>query len=490
MRARLLLLGLLGTASVLGACCRSSKQVAVARAECLSPLSYGAVVNDGRDDRAAIQSAIDAASTAGIDVCLPRGDLHVGRREGAISSLQLAGTKTSIRGEGDRSRLVMLDQPSDNDDRDWWVLEVTGTKHVVADFSMEGTARGVTNEQTHLIQVLGPAREITLERLTLALPVQTISKGGDCIRMLGEPDARVEGVTISDVRGESCARSFIAFQRFVSKVLIDRVRSVEIGGGAIDMEPTGDGAIHDVTIRRSDFRRGSVARGGWTIALAGSQTVHSEQLVLEDCVIEAGIWVYRVKGATIQYNKLHGGPQDRGMIKVVKDSEHVLIENNLIERDGDAGNGVEISSHNGKWPRDIVIRNNEIVLRTDGAPIHGEPVEGIEIVDNTITCTAPSGRPAVYLRGVATPISKAHVRSNAIRGHCSEAVRIVQHGEHVTGSTVVEDNVVEGTKFGVIFENGGPGVKPVIDRNVFKGVSGRDQVVGSERHGFAGRNSK
>ena len=46
------------------------------------------------------------------------------------------------------------------------------------------------------------------------------------------------------------------------------------------------------------------------------------------------------------------------------------------------------------------------------------------------------------------------------------------------------------TKFGVVFENGDPNVQPVINGNVFKGVSKSDQVVGSGRRGFAGKNSE
>ena len=462
---------------------------------CFDPVAFGAVVDDGKDDRAALQAAIDAATASRADVCLPAGDLHVTRRPppGArsIPSLVLAGTDTGIRGVGDRSRLVMLDQGAEKAMRDWWVLQISGSRHVLREFAMDGTSRGITNEQTHLIQILGPADDITIDRVRLTLPEQSISRGGDCIRMLGEATTPVHDVHIHDSRGEACARSFIAFQRYVSRVVIERVKTTAIGGGAIDMEPTGDGSIHSVVIRTSDLHRGPVARGGFTVALAGTNMIASRDVVLEDSTIEAGIWVYNVHGAQIRRNSIYGGVKDRGLIKVVKDSRDVVIEDNVLERSEIEGDGVEITGHNGKWPSNVVIRNNKIKLRAPGFPIRGESVEGIEVVGNRLTCNATTGRyAAVYLRGVVTPITRTRIRHNQIRGNCAEAVRIAQHANLVTGETVIEDNEVEGTEVGVTFENGAPSVRPVIDRNVFRGVAPAQRVMGTDRKGFAGSNSE
>lgn len=483
---------LLVSAALAGCGSRSTPKDA---ASCFDPVAFGAVVNDGKDDRIAIQAAIDAATAARADVCLPAGDLHVARRPPpgvrSIPSLVLGGTETGIRGVGDRSRLVMLDSGPEKAMRDWWVLQVSGTRHVLRGFAMDGTARGITNEQTHLIQILGPATDITLDNLTLTVPEQSISRGGDCIRMLGERATPVTDIHIHDSRGEGCARSFIALQRHVSRVVIERVKTTGIGGGAIDMEPTGDGSIKDVVIRKCDLHRGPVARGGFTVALAGSGTGVARNIVLEDSTIEAGIWVYNVHGAQIRRNSVYGGVENRGMIKVVKDSRNIVIENNVLDRAQVEGDGIEITAHNGKWPSNISVRNNQIKLRAPGFPVHGEPVDGIEVIGNHLTCAHTEGRyAAIYLRGVALPISRARIKKNQIRGRCAEAVRIAQHAGHVTGDAVIEDNEVEGTDIGVSFENGAPRVRPVINRNVFRGVAPAQRVVGTDRQGFAGSNSE
>jgi len=473
-------------ACVTGCGSSKAKPLAAARGECISPIAFGARVDDGVDDREAIQAAIDEAGRRRAEVCLPAGELQVSRRFGKIASLEITGTGVTLRGEGAGSRLSMLDQPGDEDHRDWWVIKVSGRDHVLRDFAMDGSARGVTDEQTHLIQIVGPARHVRLEQLALTLPTQTISRGGDCIRMLGERGAEVEDVSIIGVRGLKCARSFIAFQRFVSHVLLRDVLAVEVKNSAIDMEPTGGGAVHDVVIQRSEFRR-SVA-GSYTISLAGNAKVPSERLVIEDSQIEGSIQLFRVHDATIHYNRISSDIAQRPLIKIQKDSKQIRIDSNLIERSSSPGPGIELTSHHGLWPTDITIRNNEITMTAGGRAIYGEPVERIEIADNTIDCGHHDGAlAAIALRGVLVPIRGVRVRNNLIRGTCSAAVHLMQHAQNVTGDMLFEDNVVEGPRMGIVFENGAPSVKPVIDRNVFRGLSARERVIGADR--FSGHNS-
>ncbi len=480
---------------IVAAGCGAQRGSEASHGTCVDPRDYGAIVDDGNDDRGALQQALDVATKRGADVCLPEGDLHVTRRPGrgrtSIPSLRLAGTGGGIRGKGPRSRIVMLASRGAYV-HDWWVFEVTGTKHALRNFSIDGSNPGPTDEQTHLIQVIGPAQKIELSQLTLAIPPRVGQRAGDCIRMLGDAGALVDGVTISDVQGTSCARSFIAFQRHVSHVAIERVTSVEVGGQAIDMEPTGDGAIHDVTIRHSHFARGTIARGGWTVALAGAPDVLARNLLLADSTVQdGGVAVYNAEHVQIRRNTISSGVADRGTIKLERDSSDVRIEGNLIVHVGGKGDAIELTNLSGDWPRAVAIVDNDITNETEGFPIHAEPVETIEILSNRIRCSSPKARgAAIYLRSVATSIASARISNNVISGNCLEAVRISQYGRNITGSVVVEGNRVAGTRFGVTFENGVPKERPVVNQNVFKGVHETDRVVGSDAQGFEGKNSQ
>lgn len=384
-------------------------------------------------------------------------------------------------GEGSTTRLAMLPQYEDVR-HDWWLIQVSGAGHVLRDFAVDGTTRGVTGEQTHLLQLRGPASDIRLERLTLYLPVQRGNSGGDCIRLLGEHDKRVENITIVDVHGVECARSFIALQRHVANVTIERVISDAVGGQAIDMEPTGDGAIERVVIRGARLARGAVARGGYTVALAGSRSRLSQHLVLEDSEIEAGIQVYRAHDVAIRRNRISGGYPRRAMIKVMQDSREVLIENNTLLRTRSEGDAIELSVHHERWPRNVKISNNTIVMEHDGYPIHAEPAEALEVSSNEIVCHA-GGRAAVYLRGVGAAIDRIRIHKNQISGGCLTGVRITQHGAHVTRGTVIEENIIDDAVTGIEFENGAPSQRPVIRRNVFRGVQVPKHVVGAEAPG-------
>lgn len=374
---------------------------------------------------------------------------------------------------------------------DWWVFEVTGAEHALRDFSIDGSNPGPTDEQTHLIQVVGPARDITLEALTLEIRAQPGPRAGDCIRMMGDAGATVERVSISDVVGTSCARSFIAFQRYVSQVVVERVSSREVGGQAIDMEPTGAGAIHDVAIRHSHFQRGRIARGGWTVALAGAPDVIATDLLLADSEVEdGGVAVYNARHVEVRRNKITTRGMGRPAIKLSRDSTEVHIEANSITHQGATGNAIELTNLSGAWPRAISIVDNDITNEADGFPIHAEPVESIEILGNRIQCKSPKpSATAIYLRSVAAPIASAVVRRNAISGTCLGALTVSQFGPNANGLVVVEDNTVEGSQFGVSFENGPPRQRPVVNRNTFKGVPEADRVRGSGPGGFEGRNS-
>jgi hypothetical protein len=462
--------------------------------DCLDPAAFGAIVNDGRDDRAAVQRAIDAARQTARAVCLPIGDLHIARKPGegraAVASLIVEGDGVELRGGGPRSRLVMLAGEHDDTPNAWWLIQVTGTRHVLRGFAIDGTDRGHTHEQTHLIQVVGPARGIQLERLSLTIPRQPGNRGGDCIRLLGEQRDRVDGVSIVAVRGESCARSFVAFQRAVSNVQIYDSSSVEVSDQVIDMEPSGRGAIHSVRIRDCNFQRGPGGEGNWALSLAGADDP-AEDILVQSTTLDGGIFAYHASHTTIRDCTITGGVTREALIHVVRGGEGVRILDNRLDRTGLPGDGIYLGHHYNAWPTDVTVRGNHIRLRAEGMPIHAEPVVGLDVDGNTIDCAGPSPNrnAAIYLRGTTAPISRVRIRGNSIRGNCAGAVRIASYRTNTTGSVIIKDNVVEGTSYGAMFDGAAPTTLPVIDGNVFAGVAAARHAVGLPVGGFAGQNS-
>lgn len=222
--------------------------------DCIDPRTLGAAPDDGRDDREAIQAAIDQGTGTRRPVCIGPGVYEVSRAPNRIASLLVAGDGALVVGAGpSQTSLVMVGAwPGD-----WRLFEVTGSNHRIADLGLDGSARGLTpKDQIHLVQVTGPAQSIVLADLRLNLPVLPDMSGGDCIRLLGAATALVDGVTIERVTMPACARSGVSFQRGVVNVWIEHVTTALIKGQALDFEPTGDGEVRNVAVRDSSLRTG------------------------------------------------------------------------------------------------------------------------------------------------------------------------------------------------------------------------------------------
>ncbi len=131
-------------------------------AACLDPRDYGAVLNDGLDDRVALQATIDAAKPSGRPICLPPGRLDVVVNPGVggtnVESLKIWNTDGfTMVGAGARSVLALKGtgiRPGGWQPGTWWVLGVRGTRDTrLAHFKIDASARYETSEQTHLIQL-------------------------------------------------------------------------------------------------------------------------------------------------------------------------------------------------------------------------------------------------------------------------------------------------------------------------------------------------
>jgi hypothetical protein len=263
-------------------------------APCVRPADYGARPDDGADDRAALQRALDAATSGPGCLELAPGRYDVTRRPepgvAAIPSLVARGP-LGITGAG--ATLALLGsgiRPGETAPGDWTLLEVSGPDVAISGVAFDGAGRTSTGEQTHLLQVRGPAERVTIERSSFNLPGP--GAAGDCIRLLGEADRRVRGVTIRDVLAPACFRSFLGVQRGVHGLLVEQVETTRVGDQAIDFEPTGGAAfgctpiISGVTIRDSVFRRG--AERGITISVAGDTCALADDVTIADSVIEDG----------------------------------------------------------------------------------------------------------------------------------------------------------------------------------------------------------
>jgi hypothetical protein len=440
---------------------------------CFDPVDFGAVPNDGGDDRAAFQAAVDAAIAVQGEVCIGPGNWDLTRNPllGAanIGSIKVvAANGLTIRGAGPATRLRML---GSGNNADWRLIDIRqGSTNVrVFDLYLDGSQRHTTEEQTHLLHLTGPVSGITIERVRFDLPQILGEGGGDCVRLLGEVATPVSGVVMRRLTGLHCDRSFVAVQRGVQQVLLEDSTSLIVGDQPIDFEPTGTGGVADLRIVGSRLGRGPAGQGIYTIAIGKADGVQ----VASTFVFDGGIHVIDTRDVVLDGVVVTGRP-GAPVLHVRKRTERFSTLNSTFLRPAGLPEGVVVLVHHqsGAAPTDVTFDHSVFVQNASG------PVFSIESL-NSFTLTNSSleyrGQPglltAITGRGVIAPIAQVVVRDNRFEGPTATAMQLARFETNLIGAVEVTGNLASAlSQAGVRFEGGLPSVPPVICGNDFGGV--------------------
>lgn len=204
---------------------------------CFDPADYGAIPDNGPDDRDPAQRALDDASASGGRVCFGIGRWDLTRAPiGAynrFAALSTHGAHVEIVGAGP---LTVLAMSGDQGGATTFVISIDpGAKDVkVKDLTIDTSGMTNTAEQTHAIEI--GSGVCTTSNGTCSMPVEDISvegvrfvhppapagqRKGDCIRLLGNTvETQVRRVKIIGGTFESCARSGIGVQRKVNSLKV------------------------------------------------------------------------------------------------------------------------------------------------------------------------------------------------------------------------------------------------------------------------------
>lgn len=307
---------------------------------CLHAGDYGATVGDATDDRAALQTAIDAAVAGPGCLDLGPGLYQVTRRPevgpAGIPSLVIRGPML-LRGPAILAMQGSAVRPGETAPADWVLLEIRADDVTISGIDFSGVGRLSDHEQNHLLQIRGPSSRVVVERSTFDHPGPL--EGGDCIRLLGDVGARVRDVTIRDIHAPACYRSFLGIQRGVHGLLVERVVTEWVGDQAIDSEPTGGPAfacapiVSDVTIRHSVLRRG--VPHGIAITVAGDGCALMERVLIEDVVMpDGGVDIIDVGTVTLRGLVLDSAAAGDAQPTVLarRRVHELIIEDSIIRR--------------------------------------------------------------------------------------------------------------------------------------------------------------
>jgi hypothetical protein len=438
---------------------------------CVNPTTFGAIPNDGLDDREAFQAAINSAKALKRNVCIGPGQWDFTKPNGvgqsAIASVKVYGVKfpLQIYGVGPTTQLKMLGSGNFGD---WRLLEVgQGSENVtLRDLHLDGELRTNTEEQTHLLQVTGPTQDLRVMRVTFNLPQIPGVGGGDCIRLLGDPAALVKRVRLFQVTGIHCDRSFIALQRGLSDISIDQAVSIRVGDQAVDSEPTGGFGMERIQITNSTFARGTNSQGPYTVTLGGGGVNFSKFIsVANTSIVDGGIHIIDAQHVKIVGVKATGNLNSAGAVLHIRKRAHdIHIARSEFTKPVGAldGDVVTLGIHNGHFPRNVSIIGSKFFQNTASLGLRGEVVEKLSIRSSVFAMASVAAAfPVISSRGlVGQNVSEVVVENNIVGGPSKTFLRVARPSGAPNPIVRVRGNIAFGVMDCGVDFNGNPPTSP------------------------------
>jgi hypothetical protein len=437
---------------------------------CFDPADYGAVPDDGLDDRVAAQRAIDDAAVNGGDVCFGPGTWDLTRspagtynRFAALSwhaphiNLRGAGVfATTLRVSGDQglatTYVISLDPGS------------SGSS--ISDFTIDTSGMTNTDEQTHAIAIgtgvcsttngtcSMPVADTTVQRVRFNHPVRAGERKGDCVHLLGNVDSTpAVNSKLLDLDFRACARSGVGVQRGVQGLIVSRCYfdGDNTGATMFDGEATGGGWDQGLVVSDNMFVR--TVAGGDTYALTLTSQTHYS--IAHNVFLGRGLFAYRTTDGVIDGNVVDAvdALAGTGVIEFGNRTERITIANNTVHRRGLGGSMIKLQPHSGGLPGGVAITGNTLLNDTDGAAIFLHSPVDLTVSGNQVIGNGGANSMAVYAAAISRQVENLSITGNTIRGMPFAGVRLGGSASFGFAATVVGLNTSRATGPGLRCEN-------------------------------------
>jgi hypothetical protein len=447
--------------------CSGPALAAQAAAGCFDPVSYGAIANDGRDDREAAQRAIDAASVSGGDVCFGSGVWDLTRSPpgtyNRFAALSVHAPRVNIRGAGKFATILKMSGDVGGSTA-WTIALDPGTDGTtISDLAIDTAQTTHQDEQSHAIAIgtgvcagalcAAPVANVTVQRVRFNHPVRAGERKGDCIRVAGNtPATQAKNIKLLDLDILSCARSGIAMQRNVNGLIISRsyFDGDSIGASMIDGEATGGEGDMGLVIADNILWR--TAPGGDSYGLALTSQAHFS--VHDNVFIGRGATCVRCADGSIHHNTFDvtDALAETGVIDLANLAERVSVGHNQIRRRGGPGSCIKVVPHSGVFPGPVDITHNECSNETDGAAILLDSVRDAGVDGNILAGSGGPNSMGIYVQG-SRGIENLSITGNKIRGMPFAAVRLVSSAAASFVATTVGLNTSRSSGPGLYCDN-------------------------------------
>lgn len=407
-------------------------------AGCFDPVQFGAIANDGQDDRPGIQKAIDAAVAAGGGrVCIPAGRWTLTRAPvgsyNRFAALSVHSPHIEIQGAGPGTVLEVTGSQALSD---LWVIAIDpGARDIsIRDLTIDTSGASNTSEQFHAIEVgsgvgTGLVEDVRIDHVTFNHPGSTDgTRKGDCLRMVGNtPASAVRRVTVIGGTFTACARSGIAIQRNVFDLIIQGNQFTQASDQDIDSEPSGgvndrDGSISIIgNVFHDDPAK---SQGDWSVTIGGIGGPMARVVIANNVFDGRGLDFYRAADVTISGNTFDATMKTGyGVVEIENVAERMSISGNTIRRRGSQGDLIRIMHHSGAVASNLVINANVFVNDTPGSGVVMESVQDVTVSNNDFRWTVPAtGALGVYLRSTIRPATGVMISGNRFAGDLLSAV--------------------------------------------------------------------
>lgn len=338
-----------------------------------------AVAGDGLDDRLAIQAACNIQHCAHLRT--GQYDIDIPTFVSPARRVYAMITASSCEIYGDGQTLTSIVYRGSAGGQDWQGIRLTGTSPSLHDLATNDPAITTTDEQTHAVQILGPATNASVYRVAFNHP-QRGEPGGDCIQVVCYPNTPCVGVSIHDNDFDACDRSGVAVHSGASGVRIVDNRFPNTGNTACDFEGSGD--TNDVLIANNVFAMSPGPHGTQEIQL---QLVTNARIT-GNTLSGRNIDVYQSDDIEIDHNTIDLSQlTGYAAVNVEKDSSRINVHHNTITREPAAGAGQVIRGvpHGSGTPDHLAIADNTLIQHTTGDVINTSGLTSLSVERNVIS---------------------------------------------------------------------------------------------------------
>jgi hypothetical protein len=442
---------------------------------CYDPAIYGAIPDDGVDDRVPAQQALDAAGATGGRVCFGAGVWMLTRAPvgsyNRFAALSTHGQHVEISGEGPRTVLsIGGDQGGGST---FGIALDSGASDIrLRDFVIDTSGMTNTDEQTHAIAIgtgvctsangtcSMPVVDVSVERIRFVHPDLPGFRKGDCIRLLGNTAAtEVLRTKIIGNTFTNCARHDVTIQRNVNSLTIigNHFASPQVDQH-IDGEASGGEGDERIEISGNTFDSAGTTQGDYAVAL----TSYKYAVISGNVFNGRGLRLYRSTDSVVSgnvFNTTFKGTA--GVIEVGNVADRTVIAHNVLYRRGAAGPAIRITPHSGGMPSELLITDNSITNETDGAGIYMESPQDVTISNNSIRFPMSTANTmGIMLRAISRPLDGVIISNNRIVGARYAGVRLAASPQPFVDVTLT-GNQVRGSNVGLRCEGAG-GFQPII----------------------------